>query len=178
MYEVKRGNEMAKRSQLEVGQEWAYHRERKHGHIAYGGYYKVVIESVEPHEQNRYGGGVRKSNSGLGVLVSVHEKWQGEIRINQKVVQLSQLWKPWAEYEVAQAEYLVQYKISQEKAKVAKAEGEKYKQEVYNPAYKEFIKLIAELSGGKYVSGWTRIEELPIEVLQGVVKLAQEKAVA
>jgi hypothetical protein len=91
---------------------------------------------------------------------------------------LSQLWKPWAEYEVAQAEYLVQYKISQEKAKVAKAEGEKYKQEVYNPAYKEFIKLIAELSGGKYVSGWTRIEELPIEVLQGVVKLAQEKAVA
>ena len=169
---------MAKRSQLEVGQEWAYHRERKHEHIAYGGYYKVVIESVEPHESSTYGGSVRKVKSGLGVLVSVHEKWQGEIRVHQKVVQLSQLWKPWAEYQVAQAEYEVQYKISQEKSKVAQAEREKFKQEVYNPAFREFIKVIAELSGGKYVSGWTRLEELPIEVLQGVAKLAQEKAVA
>jgi len=169
---------MAKRHQLEVGQEWAYHRERKHGHSAYGGYYKVVIESIEPHEQSRYGGGIRKISSGLGVLVSVHEKWHGEPRVHQKVVQLSQLWKPWSEYEVAQAEYQVQYKISEEKAKVAKAEREKFQQEVYKPALKEFLQAIESISGGKYVSGWTRIEELPVEVLQAVAQLAKEKAVA
>ena len=169
---------MAKRSQLEVGQEWAYHRERKHEHRFYGGYYKVVIESVEPHEQSRYGGRISKSGSGLGVLVSIHEHWQGEPRVYQKVVQLSQLWKPWAEYQVAQAEYEVQYKISEEKAKIAKAEKEKFQREVYQPALREFLKAIEPFSGGKYVSGWTRIEELPVEVLQAVAQLAKEKAVA
>jgi hypothetical protein len=169
---------MAKRSQLEVGQEWAYHRERKHEHRFYGGYYKVVIESVEPHEQRSYSGSISKSGSGLGVLVSIHEHWQGEPRVYQKVVQLSQLWKPWAEYQVAQAEYEVQYKISEEKAKIAKAEREKFQQEVYKPALREFLNAIEPFSGGKYVSGWTRIEELPVEVLQAVARLAQEKAVA
>lgn len=169
---------MAKRSQLAVGQEWAYHRERKHEHKFYGGYYKVVIESVEPHEQSRYGGRISKTGSGLGVLVSVHERYHGEPRVYQKVVQLSQLWKPWAEYQVAQAEYEVQYKISEEKAKIAKAEREKFQQEVYKPALREFLKAIEPFSGGKYVSGWTRIEELPVEVLQAVAQLAKEKAVA
>lgn len=169
---------MAKRSQLAVGQEWAYHRERKHEHKFYGGYYKVVIESVEPHEQSRYGGRISKTGSGLGVLVSVHERYHGEPRVYQKVVQLSQLWKPWAEYQVAQAEYEVQYKISEEKAKIAKAEREKFQQEVYQPALREFLKAIEPFSGGKYVSGWTRIEELPVEVLQAVAQLAKEKAVA
>ena len=169
---------MAKRSQLAVGQEWAYHRERKHEHKFYGGYYKVVIESVEPHEQSRYGGRISKTGSGLGVLVSVHERYHGEPRVYQKVVQLSQLWKPWAEYQVAQAEYEVQYKISEEKAKIAKAERQKFQQEVYQPALREFLKAIEPFSGGKYVSGWTRIEELPVEVLQAVAQLAKEKAVA
>jgi hypothetical protein len=169
---------MAKRSQLVVGQEWAYSNKRQHEHKFYGGYYKVVIESLEPYKASRYGGNIRQTGEGLGVLVSVHEQYQGQPRVYQKVVQLSQLWKPWAEYEVAQAEYEVQYRISEEKAKIAKAEREKFKQEVYAPAYKEFIKVIEQVSGGKYVSGYTRIEELPIEVLQGIVKLAQEKAVA
>jgi hypothetical protein len=169
---------MAKRNQLEVGQEWAYHRERKHEHKFYGGYYKVVIESVVPHEQSSYSGSISASGSGLGVLVSIHEHWQGEPRVYQKVVQLSQLWKPWAEYQVAQAEYQVQYKINEEKAKVAKVEREKFQQEVYKPALKEFLNAIEPFSGGKYVSGWTRIEELPVEILQAVAQLAKEKAVA
>jgi hypothetical protein len=169
---------MAKRSQLEVGQEWAYHRERQHGHKFYGGYNKVVIESVEPHEQSSYSGRISKSGSGLGVLVSIHEQWQGEPRVREKVVQLSQLWKPWAEYEIAQAEFEVQYKINEEKAKVAKAEKEKFQQEVYKPALREFLNAIEPFSNGKYVSGWSRIEELPVEVLQAVSKAIQEKAVA
>ena len=167
---------MAKRSQLAVGQEWAYGRGRQHEHSAWGSHYKVVIESVEPHEQSRWG--IHQKSSGLGVLVSVHEKYQGEPRVFQKVVQLSQLWKPWAEYEVEHAEYKAQYQINEEKAKVAKAEREKFQQEVYQPALREFLKAIEPFSGGKYVSGWTRIEELPVEVLQAVAQLAKEKAVA
>ena len=169
---------MAKRSQLAVGQEWAYGRGRQHEHSAWGSHYKVVIESVEPFKASRYGGNIRQTGEGLGVLVSVHEKYQGETRVSQKVVQLSQLWKPWAEYEVEHAEYKVQYEINQAKAKVAKAEREKFQQEVYQPALKEFFKVIKPFAGEKYISGYTRIEELPIEVLQGIVKLAQEKAVA
>ena len=167
---------MAKRSQLAVGQEWAYQRSRSHQHSAWGSHYKVVIESVEPHEQNRFG--IHKRSSGLGVLVSVHEKYQGEPRVFQKVVQLSQLWKPWAEYEVEHAEYKAQYQIAQEEAKVAKAKREKFQEEVYRPALKEFLKAIEPFSGGKYIGSWTKIEELPVEVLQAVAQLAKEKAVA
>jgi hypothetical protein len=169
---------MAKRSQLAVGQEWAYSNKRQHQHSAWGGHYKATIESVEPYKANRYGSNIRPSGEGLGVLVSVEEKWRGEIRKTQKVIQLSQLWKPWAEYEVERAEYLGQYKINEEKAKIAKAEKEKFQQEVYRPALKEFFQAIKPFTGEKYVSGYTRIEELPIEVLQAVTKAIQEKAVA
>jgi len=160
---------MAKRSQIEVGQEWAYQRSRQHEHTAWGGHEKVIIVAVEPYEK-----GYSKNyqvKKGNGVLVKVGSGYE-------RVVQLSQLWKPWAEYEVAQAEFEVQYKISQEKAKIAKAEREKFNQEVYQPALKEFLKAIEPFSNGKYVSGWTRIEELPVEVLQAVAQLAKEKAVA
>ena len=160
---------MAKRSQIEVGQEWAYQRSRQHEHTAWGGHEKVIIVAVEPYDK-----GYSKNyqvKKGNGVLVKVGSGYE-------RVVQLSQLWKPWAEYEVAQAEFEVQYKISQEKAKIAKAEREKFNQEVYQPALKEFLKAIEPFSGGKYVSGWTRIEELPVEVLQAVAQLAKEKAVA
>ena len=160
---------MAKRSQIEVGQEWAYQRSRQHEHTAWGGHEKVIIVAVEPYEK-----GYSKNyqvKKGNGVLVKVGSGYE-------RVVQLSQLWKPWAEYEVAQAEYEIQYKISEEKAKIAKAEREKFQQEVYKPALREFLKAIEPFSNGKYVSGWTRIEELPVEVLQAVAQLAKEKAVA
>jgi hypothetical protein len=163
---------MAKRSQIAVGQEWAYQRGRTHEYTAWGGHSKATIVAVEPYErgysQNYQ---VKKGN---GVLIEV-ESANGKY---QKVVQLSQLWKLWAEYEVGQAEYKVQYEINQAKAKVAKAEQEKFQKEIYQPALREFVKVLEPYAPNKYISGWTRIEELPVEVLQAVVKLAQEKAVA
>ena len=96
----------------------------------------------------------------------------------ERVVQLSQLWKPWAEYEVAQAEYQAQWKITQAKAEVIKAEKEKFKQEVFNPALRELFQAIKPLAGGTYISGWTRFEELPIEVIQGITEALKEKAAA
>lgn len=168
---------MAKRSQLAVGQEWAYSNKRQHQHSAWGGHYKVTIESVEPYKANRYGSNIRPSGEGLGVLVSIEERWQGEIRKTKKVIQLSQLWKPWAEYQIEHAEYKGQWEISQEKAKIAKAEREKYQEEVFKPAFHEFIRAIEQVSGVK-VWGGQELKELPIEVLQAVTKAIQEKAVA
>jgi hypothetical protein len=164
---------MAKRSQLQVGQEWAYSNKRQHEYSAWThNHYKATIVAIEPYKKS-YGGKIWKTAKGNGVLVEV-QGYNGKF---QKVLQLSQLWIPWAEYEVGQAEYHVQYKISEAKARVAQAEREKFKQEIYNPAYKEFIKVIEQFNGGKYVSGLTRIEELPVEVLQAITQLAKEREV-
>jgi hypothetical protein len=37
--------------------------------------------------------------------------------------------------------------------------------------------VIEQFNGGKYVSGLTRIEELPVEVLQAITQLAKEREV-
>ena len=160
---------MAKRSQIAVGQEWAYQRGRNHEHTPWGGHEKAVIVAVEPYEK-----GYSKNyqvKKGNGVLIKVGSGYE-------RVVQLSQLWKPWAEYEVAQAEYQAQWKITQAKAEVIKAEKEKFKQEVFNPALRELFQAIKPFAGGTYISGWTRIEELPIEVIQAITEGLKEKAVA
>jgi hypothetical protein len=170
---------MAKRSQLVVGAEWAYGRSRTH-YIGGQYYEKVIIEAVEPHEQGKWNGRINKTSSGLGVLVKFGHRWgnQTETTWTSKVVQLSQLFIPWAEYEVRRAEYEVQSKINKEKAAIAKAEREKYQEEVYQPALKQFIQTIKPFAGGTYVSGWTKIEELPVEVLVAVTEALKEKAVA
>lgn len=168
---------MAKRSQIAVGQEWAYGRSRSH---YIGQYYeKVTIEAVEPYEANRWGGGIRKTTSGLGVLVKIGHRWgsQTETTYTSKVVQLSQLFIPWAEYEVQKAEYEAQRKIASEKAAIAKAEREKFQQEIYQPAYKEFIEAVEAISG-KRLSGYTEVRELPIEVIKAITEAIKEKAVA
>ena len=164
---------MAKRSQLAVGQEWAYSNKRQHEYTSWGSHYKATIVALEPYEKS-YGGKIWQTAKGNGVLVEV-EGYNGKV---QKVLQLSQLWIPWAEDEVGNAEYQVQYKINEEKAKVAKAEKQKFQQEVYLPALREFVKVLEPYAPNKYISGWTRIEELPVEVLQAVTKAIQEKAVA
>lgn len=170
---------MAKRSQIAVGQEWAYKKSRSH-YIGYSGYEKVTIEAIEPHEQSKYRGEIFQRSTGNGVKVKYEVQWYGETesRSISKVVQLSQLFIPWAEYEVQRAEYEAAEKISQARARIAKAEREKFQQEVYQPALKEFFQTIKPFAGESYVSGWTRIEELPIEVIQAVTKAIKEKAVA
>lgn len=165
---------MAKRSELKVGQEWAYGRTRSH---YIGGYYeKVTIAAVEPAKQWRYGE-IAKTGSGLGVHVQVHETFQGEPRIREKVVQLSQLFIPWAEYETQKAEYKVQQEIAQRKAAIAKAEREEFQQKVYQPAFKEFVQAVEAISG-KRIYGYETVEKLPIEVIQAITEAVKEKAVA
>lgn len=162
---------MAKRSQIEVGQEWAYQRSRNH-YIGNYGYEKVVIKSVEAYRAGY--GGARKTSKGQGVLVehSGYNNFKSE-----KVIQLSQLFIPWAEYEVQKAEYDAKKKVSDAAAAIVKAEREKFKAEVYNPAFNEFQNIIKAVSG-KYVSGYDRVGELPIEVLQLVIEAYKVKEVA
>ncbi len=168
---------MAQRSQLVVGQEWAYQRGRNHEHTAWGGHEKAVIVAVEPYEQSKYRGEIFQRATGNGVKVEIQTYWAGNPQKITKVVQLSQLWKPWAEYEVGQVEYKAQYEIAQKKAAIAKAEREKFQREVYQPAYREFKKVLEAVTG-KYVSDYTRVEELPIEVIQAITEAIKEKAVA
>ena len=160
---------MAKRSQIAVGQEWAYQRCRQHEYTPWGAYKKAIIVAVEPYER-----GYSKNyqtQKGNGVLVKFESG-------HEQVVQLSQLWKPWAEYEIGQAEYKAQWEISQAKAKIAKAERQKFQEEVYFPALRQFIQTIKPFAGNSYVSGSIRIEELPVEVLVAVTEALKEKAVA
>ena len=160
---------MAKRSQIAVGQEWAYQRGRQHEYTAWGAHEKAIIVAVEPYEK-----GYSKNyqvKKGNGVLIKVGSGYE-------RVVQLSQLWKPWAEYEIGQAEYKAQWEITQAKYAVIKAEKEKFQKEVFNPALKEFFQVIKPFAGESYVSGWTRLEELPIEVIQAITEAIKEKAVA
>ena len=162
---------MAKRSQLEVGQEWAYQRSRQHEYTPWGGYEKAVIVAVEPYEK-----GYSKNyqvQKGNGVLIKIVSGYKSGY---EQVVQLSQLWKPWAEYEIGQAEYKAQWEITQKKVAIAKAEKQKFQEEVFQPAYKEFKKVIQAVTG-KYVSDYTRVEELPIEVIQAITEGLKEKAV-
>jgi len=162
---------MAKRSQLAVGQEWAYSNKRQHEYTAWGNHYKATIVAVEPYEKGfsrNY-----QTQKGNGVLVEV-QGYGGKV---QKVLQLSQLWIPWAEYEVGLVEYKAQWEILQAKAKVAQAEREKFQKEVYLPALREFQKAIEQISG-KYVGTYETVGQLPIEVLQAVTQAIQEKAVA
>lgn len=166
---------MAKRNQLAVGQEWAYHRGRTH-YIGES-YVKVIIEAVEPHEEWR--SGIHQVEKGLGVKVKIGSRWghQTEIVWRSTVIQLSQLFIPWAEYEVQKAEYKVQKEIAEKQAGIAKAERIKFQEEIYQPAYKEFINAVEAISGHR-LSGYTKINELPIEVLKAITELVKEKAVA
>ena len=111
-------------------------------------------------------------------MVKVGTRWanQTETTWTKKVVQLSQLFIPWAEYEVQRAEYEAQRKVANEKAAIAKAEKKKFQQEVYKPAYKEFIQAVEAISGQR-LSGYTEVRELPIEVIQAITEAIKEKAV-
>ena len=169
---------MAKRSQIAVGQEWAYKNTRSH-YIGYSGYQKVTIEAIEPHKQHSYRGEIFATTTGNGVKVKYEVQWYGETesRSISKVVQLSQLFIPWAEYEVQRAEYEAAEKIRTAKAKVEKAKREKFQEEVYKPALKEFINAVEAISGQRLAT-YTEVGELPIEVIQAVTEAIKEKAVA
>lgn len=159
---------MAKRSQIAVGQEWAFNRSRQVSVGDYG-FEKVIIKDVVPYSGSRWGGVRGKTASGQGVLVSKNNRWNGEDNWQDSVIQLSQLFKPWGEFEVERAAYDAQKKINEAAWAIKKAENEKYRQEVYVPALKEFLDAVQAVSG-KRLSSYDEIGKLPIEVLQAIAQ--------
>jgi len=156
---------MAKRSQLEVGQEWAYQRSREHEYQVWGNRYeKVTIVAVEPYEKS-YSGGY-KTSKGNGVLVKFESRYE-------EVVQLSQLWKPWAEYLVGYSEYKAKWEISRAEEKVKEAKREKYRQEIYEPAMREFILAVEKISGQR-VESYYKVEQFPVEVFQSITEVIKQ----
>lgn len=165
---------MAKRSQIAVGQKWAFNRSRQVSVGDYG-FETVIIKSVEAYEKGY--SGVRKSNSGQGVLVSKNSRHYGEDNWIDSVVQLSQLFKLWSEYEVELEAYKIKKAGWDAQAAVAKAEREKYQKEIYQPAFREFQDVVSKVSN-KYIGSYSRVEELPVEILQLVIESYKAKEAA
>jgi hypothetical protein len=158
---------MAKRIELAVGQEWAFNRSRG-ASIGDYGFQKVVIASVGHYEKGTYKS--YKVEKGNGVLVKTESGYE-------KVVQLSQLFKQWSEFQVEKAEYEAQRKIWIAEAAIERAKREKFEAEVYRPALEEFRSVVKEYSG-EYVSEYDRVNQLPIEVLQAIVQAIKINKVA
>jgi hypothetical protein len=162
---------MAKRSEIAVGQEWAYGRNRYHGFNATRGYNKVTILSTEPYRQLL---GPCKTEKGQGVLVRLHTSWINESASVEKVIQLRELWIPWAEYETGKVEYGAERKIAMAQNAIIKAERQKYQQEVYQPALRAFQSAYQEAGFGQ-LSSYSRVEEaFKVEALEFLTKALQE----
>ena len=167
---------MAKRNELEVGQEWAYKNTRNHQFNDYGvSHEKATILSVEKWKCNKWGGEARQLDSGTGVLVEVTSKWQGKEVKMQKVVQLGFLWMPWNEYEVGQKNHLVEMEKERAIRDERRKEHEKFQSEIYKPALKEFQDAIEAVTG-KYIASHKTIDQLPIEVLQAITNAMKVSA--
>lgn len=166
---------MAKRNQLEVGQQWAFSSKRGHNISKYGNYDMATIVSVEPHDQSRYSSRISKASSGNGVLVSITYRYQGIESIRQEVIQLSELFMLWSEFVPAMEAEKIRQKAAWEARKVREAEQEKFRAEVYAPALREFQDAI-KATTGEYVSQFDRISGLPIEVLQAITNALKVNA--
>lgn len=166
---------MAKRNQLEVGQQWAFSSSRGHDISKYGLYDMATIVSVEPHEQARYSSRISKVSGGNGVLVSIIYRYQGIESIRQKVIQLSELFMLWSEFVPAMEAEKIRQKAAWEARQVREAEQRKFNAEVYAPALREFLDAIQTING-QYVGSYKRIDQLPIEVLQAITNALKVNA--
>lgn len=175
---------MAKRTELAVGQVWAYNRSRQVRIGQYGyGWEKVTIVSTTPAKKwNRYSSQWVETSTGQGVLVEYTERRNGIPTTSQKIVQLSQLHMMWDKYETELAEYNAQREIAEAKVAIAKAEKETFMAETYNPALAELRKTIKDATGkdftdyikdARYAHSW---EVLPIEVINFLNQALTEKA--
>lgn len=166
---------MAKRNQLEVGQQWAFSSSRGHDISKYLDYKMATIVSLEPHEQARHSGRINKTIGGNGVLVSITSTHAGEEWTRQEVIQLSELFMVWSEFVPAMEAEKIRQKAAWEARQVREAEQAKFHSEVYAPALMEFQNAI-KATTGKYVSQYDRISGLPIEVLQAITNALKVNA--
>jgi len=158
---------MAKRSELQAGQEWAYSRTREHNFFRF--HEKVVILSTEPYEQSHwsYSSEPRKTSKGSGVLVKL-----GNL---ETVVQLSTLWMPWFDYVIDKAEHDKQWQATMEANAIARAEARKFQKEIYQPALRE-LQQAMEGAGLDGISAFYDMESsFKLETIQFLTEAIKEK---
>lgn len=166
---------MAKRNQLEVGQQWAFSSSRGHNISKHGNYDMATIVSVEPYEKHRYTSRINKVSSGNGVLVSITYRYQGIESTRQDVIQLSELFMLWSEFVPAMEAEKIRQKAAWEARQVREAEQRQFNTEVYAPALREFLDAIQTING-QYVGSYNRIDQLPLEVLQAITNALKVNA--
>lgn len=164
---------MAKRNQLEVGQQWAFSYKRNHDINRTWDFQMATIKAVEPYEKSY--NGVRPTERGNGVLVEINEMVYGEARTRTGIIQLSNLFMTWEEFVPAKEEAEKKAKQEAEARKVREEEQRKFNAEVLAPALREFEDAI-KATTGKFVSRYDSIKELPIEVLQAITNALKVNA--
>lgn len=164
---------MAKRNQLEVGQQWAYSNKRNHDISHTSDFGMATIKAVEPYE--KFWNGARATERGNGVLVEINEMFCGKASTRTVIIQLSNLFMLWSEFVPAMEAEKIRQKAAWEARQVREAEQRQFNTEVYAPALREFLDAIQAING-KYVGSHNRIDQLPIEVLQAITNALKVNA--
>ena len=177
---------MAKRKDLEVGQEWAWTSTRDHRYAD-----KVIVIDTAPHEESthwRKENTIHKVAHGKGVLVQQtvrteerQEREDGEVvwaygtKEVQRVALLQHLVMPWAEY--------VKEEEAKAKANARRNEYEdqqrQYKREIHDPAVAELLKVLLKVAKEVKPNTWQindygRIRELDTEVIKHLTEILQK----
>ena len=177
---------MAKRKDLQVGQEWAWTSTRDHRYAD-----KVVILDTAPHEESthwRKPNTIHKTEIGKGVLVQKtvrteerQEREDGEVvwtygtKEVQRVALLQHLVMPWAEY--------VKEEEAKAKANARRQEYEEqqrlYKQTIHEPAVSQLLKILLKVAKEVKPNTWqiydhSRIRELDTEVVKHLTEILQK----
>lgn len=151
-----------KRTELVVGAELAYQR-RTNGTDSTFDIEKAVVLATEPHENRYRGRELRPVSKGNGVLVKIERRMFGEMKWYTEVVQLSTLVGNYTA-EIARREAL----SAAEKVRREQWEAQKAAHHAeFDPALQA---MMAQIKGttGKYVSDYTELRKLPLEVVQAI----------
>jgi hypothetical protein len=151
-----------KRTELVVGAELAYQRRTSAADSTYG-IEKAVVLAVEPHEKGYRGREARPVSNGNGVLVSISTRFLGRPDVRTEVVQLSTLVGDFAA-EMARREAAE----AADRTRREQWEAQKNAHHAeFDPALRAMMTQI-ESTTGKYVSDYTELRKLPLEVVQAI----------
>jgi hypothetical protein len=174
---------MAKRKDLEVGQEWAWTSTRDHRYAS-----KVVILDTAPHQEVthwRRANTIQKTEIGKGVLVQKtvrseerQEREDGEVvwtygtKEVQHVALLQHLVMPWAKY-VKESEAK---DASEARRREYEEQQRLYKQTIHEPALATLLKILLKVAREVKPNTWqiydySRIRELDTEVVKHLTEI-------
>lgn len=156
-----------KRSELRVGAKVAYIGSKQRFNEKP---IEVTVLSIDPWERrNSYPYGIREAIKGNGVLVEGNFRpWMLEESLEKKVLQLSALV---GDYQDAKSRYdEVEARVAEARRveEVKRAENQRFRQEVYAPAFHRFKRAVQDIKSGSPLYASTKLEDLDVEVLDAI----------